>query len=104
MENKKPIVVAGINLSARFNKRNMQFVIRFIVAVFIPVLAYFGLSLEDLTTWAALGDLFVQAISNPYVLGVMVINALNMVFDNTSSGLSDSKLAKEYKNPNNVKK
>lgn len=104
MNNKKPLVVAGINLSARFDKNNITFIIRFILSLFVPVLAYFGLSLEDLTSWSALGSVFMDAISNPYVLGLTVFNALNNLPDSTSGGISDSKLAKEYKRPNNIKK
>ena len=29
-----------------------------------------GLTAQDLTTWAKLGEVFIMALSNPYVLGL----------------------------------
>ena len=102
--NKKPLVVGGINLSARFSRENIQFVVRFILSLFVPVLAYFGLTIEDMTSWNAIGSVLLDAISNPYVLMLSAANAFNNLPDNTSGGLTDSKLAKGYVKPNNVKK
>ena len=93
-----------INMKVRFTKQNWQFVIRFVLAVFIPVLTYFGLEIKDLTSWSIIGDTLVKALSNPYVVGVMIVNAVNILFDPTTKGLSDSAQALEYTSPNgNVK-
>lgn len=88
------------NLKIRFNWReNKTFIIRFVIAVFLPVLAYYGYKAEDLTSWATVWDIIVRALSNPYVLVTMVVNALNIIPDPTSKGLSDSENALSYKEP-----
>ena len=99
MNDKKPIVLGGINLTARFNKKNLQFISRFALAVFVPVLAYFGLSFEQLDSWPVVWDVFVQAISNPYVVILTIINGINVVFDSTHSQLKDTDLVLERTNP-----
>lgn len=99
MENKKPLVLGGINLTARFNKKNLQFISRFALAVFVPVLAYFGLSFEQLDSWLVVWDVFVQAISNPYVVILTIVNGINVVFDSTHSQLRDTDLVLERTHP-----
>ena len=37
-------------------------------ALVLPVLAYFGLAWEDMTSWGALWDMFLRAVQNPVVL------------------------------------
>ena len=88
-----------LNWGVRFNPENMQFISRFIVAVFLPVLVYFGVTVEDLTTWPVVGELLVDAVKNPYVVGFTILNAVNVLFDPTTAGLSDSNLAMQYKKP-----
>lgn len=78
-----------INWRIRFNKDNVYFVVRFIAAIFIPVLTYFGLEATDLTTWESVSTILIGALSNPYVLGMSLINALNMIPDPSTAGLSD---------------
>ena len=82
-----------INWRIRFNKDNLAFIGRFILAVAVPVLTYFGMKATDLTTWNSLGDVFIRAISNPYVLMFTVVNAINILPDPTTKGLKDSDLA-----------
>ena len=88
-----------INWRVRFNKNNVQFILRFILAVLIPILTYFGLKQEDLTTWTALGSVLVRAINNPYVIGFTIINVLNLIPDPTTKGLGDSERALTYVKP-----
>ncbi|MDT2641226.1 phage holin [Enterococcus dongliensis] len=81
----------NINFKIRFSwKENKVFIIRFVIAVFVPVLTYYGIKAEDLTTWQAIGDIVIKSISNPFVVGTMVVNALNVIPDPTTGGLSDS--------------
>ncbi len=70
------------------------------LAVFTPLLTYYGLNFKDLTGWDKVFDLFKKALSNPYVLGVILINVLNTINDPTTHGLSDSVRAMQYKVPN----
>ena len=42
-----------------------------------------------MTTWESVGTILAGALSNPYVLGMSLINALNMIPDPSTAGLSD---------------
>lgn len=88
-----------INWKVRFNKNNINFILRFAAAIGIPILTYFGLKFEDLTTWYSIGNVFLGFISNPFLLGLTIINALNMIPDPTTKGLADSVQALEYVDP-----
>lgn len=88
-----------INWKVRFNKDNMLFVVRFVGALTIPVLAYLGLELKDLTSWEMLLDVLVNFVSNPYLVILTVINALNMTIDPTTKGITDSEKALQYTEP-----
>lgn len=88
-----------INWKVRFNSHNMQFITRFLIATLMPVLIYFGLTVEDLTTWGALGTVLLDAAKNPYVVGFTIVNAVNVLFDPTTAGLSDSNQAMHYRKP-----
>lgn len=87
----------GINFKVRF--RNPVFIAQFILAIFTPILAYAGLTMADITTWRALGDLLLGAISNPYVIGLVIVSLWNAINDPTTIGLSDSELAMSYDVP-----
>lgn len=86
-----------INFKVRM--KNPVFWVQIILAVFTPILAYAGLTAQDLTTWPALGDLLLGAISNPYVLMTVVVSVWNAVNDPTTSGVSDSEEALTYEQP-----
>ena len=90
----------GINWKVRFSFANKAFLIRVFVSVFIPVLVYYGLEVKDLTSWDALFSIIGKAVSNPFVLGTMVFNFLNVIPDPTSTGFTDSGKAMTYKEPN----
>lgn len=82
---------SGINWIVR--KNNVVFVFNVVMAVLVPVLAYFGLTVEDLTTWDKVGSVIVEACMNPFVLGMAAVGLFNAVVDPTTKGISDSKLA-----------
>ena len=86
-----------INWKVRF--KNPLFIAQMILAVLTPILAYAGLTVKDLTTWQALGDLLIGALSNPYVLGLVVVSVFNAVTDPTTSGVADSEQALTYTKP-----
>lgn len=44
-----------MNLKVRF--KNPVFIIQLILAILTPILAYAGLTLQDLTSWAKLGQI-----------------------------------------------
>lgn len=88
-----------INWKVRFSKDNITFILRFIGALAIPVLAYLGLELKDLTSWNMVLDVLQSFISNPYLVILTVVNALNMSIDPTTKGLTDSEKALSYTEP-----
>lgn len=88
-----------INWKVRFSKKNILFIFRFIAALAIPVLAYMGLRFEDLVTWAMVGEVFWQFVSNPFLLTLTIVNAVNILPDPTTDGFSDSEQALKYSYP-----
>jgi len=91
-----------MNLKVRF--KNPVFIAQLILAILAPILAYAGLTYQDLTTWETLGKLLLGAISNPYVLGLIAISVWNALNDPTTSGVSDSARAMTYTSPSKEKK
>lgn len=86
-----------INIPVRF--KNPMFVAQLLLSILLPILTYFGLEAKDVTTWNKLGELILSAISNPYVLALIVISIWNAVNDPTVEGFSDSKRALGYLEP-----
>lgn len=90
-----------INWRVRF--KNPQFIAQLVVSIFVPILAYLGIAAEDLTSWSVVGGILLEAISNPYVLGLVVVSVYNSINDPTVSGISDSRAALTYDKPKNNK-
>lgn len=83
-----------MNLKIRF--KNPIFIAQFILAILTPILAYAGLTMQDLTSWAILGNIIVDAIKNPYVVGLIIISIWNALNDPTTAGFTDSEQAMTY--------
>ena len=86
-----------MNLKVRF--KNPIFIVQLILAILAPILTYAGLTFQDLTSWAILGKVLIEALQNPYVLGLIAISIWNALNDPTTEGLTDSKLAMTYDKP-----
>ena len=86
-----------INWKVRF--KNPVFIAQFILAILTPILAYAGLTLQDLTSWGALGNILLGALKNPYVLGLIGVSLWNALNDPTTAGVSDSSQAMTYEFP-----
>ena len=86
-----------INWKVRF--KNPLFYVQIVLSVLTPILAYSGLTATDLTTWAALGDVLGQALSNPYVLSLVIVSVYNALVDPTTVGFGDSAMALTYDTP-----
>ena len=69
------------------------------LSILTPILAYAGVTAEAITTWTALGELLVGAVSNPYVLAMVLVSVWNTVTDPTTKGVSDSERALTYDKP-----
>ena len=86
-----------MNFKVRF--KNPVFIAQLILAILTPILAYAGLTFQDMTSWAALGEILLGAIRNPYVLGLIVVSVWNALNDPTTAGITDSTLAMTYDKP-----
>lgn len=86
-----------MNFKVRF--KNPVFIAQFILAILTPILAYAGLTLQDLTSWQALGAILIGAIKNPYVLGLIAVSLWNALNDPTTAGITDSAQALTYDKP-----
>lgn len=86
-----------MNLKVRF--KNPVFIAQLILAILTPILAYAGLTVQDLTSWQALGEILLGAIRNPYVLGLIVVSVWNALNDPTTAGVTDSTQALTYDKP-----
>lgn len=90
-----------INWKVRF--KNPVFIAQLILAILTPILAYAGLTVQDMTTWQAIGNLLLGAISNPYVIGLVIVSVWNALNDPTTTGITDSSKALTYDVPNSNK-
>lgn len=70
-----------------------------VIAFFAPILGYVGLNWTDLTTWQSVGNLLVQAISNPVIVVLVIVSVASTLNDPTTKGLSDSDRAMDYIKP-----
>ena len=86
-----------INWKVRF--KNPVFLFHLLLAVLAPVTAYLGISYQDLSTWGSLGSALLQAISNPYIVAMIIISVYQSVNDPTVDGHKDSQQALTYTKP-----
>lgn len=86
-----------INWKVRFN--NPFWWVQIALALFGPILAYFGLMWEDMTTWGAILDLLFKAVKNPVVFVAVLVSVFNALNDPTTKGIFDSVTARSYKVP-----
>lgn len=86
-----------MNLKVRM--KNWSFWVSVLISIGAPILAYFGLTAADITTWAALGRVLLDAVSNPYVVGLVLVSLYNALIDPTTKGIKDSAQALTYEKP-----
>ena len=86
-----------INWKVRF--KNPVFWRMIAVAIFLPILAQLGLEWKDMTTWAALGNVLLDAIKNPVIVVAVIVSVWNAIVDPTTAGISDSSQALTYEKP-----
>lgn len=91
----------GINWKIRI--KNPSFWVSIAIAVFTPIAAYMGITAADITTWDALWNMIVQAVSNPYILMTVAVSVYIAIVDPTTTGITDSKNALTYDAPNGIK-
>ena len=86
-----------MNLKVRI--KNPVFIAQLILSLLTPILTYAGLTVQDITTWGALGNLLLDAVRNPYVLALAAVSIWNALNDPTTKGIGDSKQAMTYSRP-----
>ena len=86
-------------MNIKVRVKNPVFWVQIFLSILTPILAYAGLTAQDLTTWAKLGEVLIMALSNPYVLGLVAVSVWNTFNDPTTKGITDSKRAMEYEKP-----
>lgn len=86
-----------MNLKVRI--KNWSFWVSVAISIAAPILAYFGLTAADITTWPGLGRLLLDAVSNPYVVGLVAVSLYNTLVDPTTAGIKDSARAMGYTAP-----
>lgn len=89
---------SGINWKVR--TKNPVFWFNVLIAVCVPVLAYYGLTVEDMTSWSKVGEVIFAAFQNPFVVGTMAVGLWNAINDPTTAGVTDSYRAMNYNEPN----
>ncbi|HIU56180.1 MAG TPA: phage holin [Candidatus Ornithomonoglobus merdipullorum] len=92
-----------MNINWRVRIKNPAFWVSIAIAIVTPILAYFGLTAQDMTSWGAIWDVVVQAVSNPYVILTVAVSVYNAIVDPTSTGVTDSSRALQYDAPNSIK-
>ena len=96
-----------MNINWKVRIKNPAFWIGVVGVILSPVLAYNGMAFEDLTTWGSLADLLVSFVSNPFLVGsvlMAVLGFLGVATDPTTSGVKDSYLSQAYDRPVNHEK
>ena len=92
-----------MNLNWKVRVKNPSFWVSIALAILTPILAYMGITAQDITTWSALGNVLLQAVSNPYILVMVAVSVYNAVVDPTTTGFTERATALKYTTPNNRK-
>ena len=88
-----------MNINWKVRLKNPVFWANLAAAVILPILAYLGLSWEDMTSWGTLGGILLDAVRNPVIVVAVIVSLWNAVNDPTTKGLSDSDRALTYTEP-----
>lgn len=88
-----------MQINWKVRTKNPLFWVQIGLAILMPILAYLGIAMEDLTSWNILGATLLEAVKNPYVLGLVLVSVWNAINDPTTRGVSDSDQAMTYKAP-----
>ena len=64
------------------------------------ILAAMGVNAEMFTSWDVVIAQAKALISNPYMIGSVIMAILGTLIDPTTAGITDSQRALEYKTPN----
>lgn len=79
--------------------KNPVFWAQVAIAIVSPILVGLGLQWQDMTTWAALGNALLKAVSNPVIVVSVIASLWACITDPTTAGTSDSEQALTYNKP-----
>lgn len=79
--------------------KNPQWRFSVILAVVVLIVAYYGITGSDITSWVIFFSTLNTAVLNPYVVFSVLVSVWNAVIDSTTSGISDSANAVTYEKP-----
>jgi phi LC3 family holin len=63
------------------------------------ILAAMGVDASMFTSWSTVWDAIVELVTNPFMLGSVVLAVLGVLVDPTTKGVSDSSQAMNYNTP-----
>lgn len=69
--------------------RNPIFWVNTILAIAMPIIAYYGMSAKDFTTWDSIFKVILDALKNPYVLGLALVSLWNNIINPVTKGIAD---------------
>ena len=87
------------SINWKVRAKNPVFWAEVAIAILLPMLTHMGLNWEDMTTWAALFNLLLDAVKNPVVVVAVIVSVWNAITDPTTAGISDSTQALTYDKP-----
>ncbi len=67
--------------------KNPVWWIQMFLSVLTPITAYYGLTNADITSWAKLGQMLLDALSNPNVLSLVLVSVWSAINNPTTPGL-----------------
>ena len=79
--------------------KNPVFWAQVAIAIVSPILVGLGLQWQDMTTWVALGNALLKAVSNPVIVVSVIASLWACITDPTTAGTSDSEQALTYNKP-----
>ncbi len=91
-----------MNINWKVRVKNPTFWIGLMGVIASPMLAYYGLSYADMTSWQSIGDVLSQFVTNPFLVGTVamaVLSFIGVLADPTTKGVKDSARAMTYRQP-----
>ncbi|MBC2267659.1 phage holin [Listeria sp. FSL L7-0083] len=88
-----------MKINWKLRLKNPQMWVPFLLFLVSTILATAQVEGASMTSWAALGDLLLSVISNPYQLFAVLFAVYGYLVDPTTKGVSDSANALNYSEP-----
>lgn len=83
--------MSNVTLDFKSRIKNPIFWVNIILSIGAPILAYYGISPKDVTSWSGLFDIIKNSLSNPYVVVMIVIAVWNTIINPVTKGVFDPK-------------